>query len=294
MRILGPSAVAAVIALASTSAYAHGFAGARFFPATILIEDPFVADELALPTYTHRKGGEEPGVTEDEFEAEFSKRITSNFALSIEGGWSHESDGADHAEGWGNIEIGAKYQVLKIDEDEFVLSVGLEAELGGTGSEHLEVEGFNTYTPAIYFGKGLGTLPASMDLLRPIAVTGFGGVGIPDENDEASHLVYGLAIEYSLPYLHANVRDIGLPEWLNQVTPLVEMSFSTPLDYGDGEPTTGTINPGLIWSGKSIQIAAEAVIPINRESGDTVGFMAQLHFYLDDIFPDSVGTPVFK
>ncbi|MCE9520967.1 MAG: hypothetical protein K8S25_00880, partial [Alphaproteobacteria bacterium] len=56
-------AFAASLALTSVGASAHGYAGSRFFPATILIEDPFVADELALPTYTHRKGGDEPGVT---------------------------------------------------------------------------------------------------------------------------------------------------------------------------------------------------------------------------------------
>ena len=31
------------------SAVAHGLAGERFFPATILTDDPFVADEISLP-----------------------------------------------------------------------------------------------------------------------------------------------------------------------------------------------------------------------------------------------------
>ncbi len=30
---------------------AHGFAGERFFPATILTDDPSVADEMSLPTF---------------------------------------------------------------------------------------------------------------------------------------------------------------------------------------------------------------------------------------------------
>jgi len=34
---------------------AHGFAGKRFFPASLAVEDPFVADELALPTISSRK-----------------------------------------------------------------------------------------------------------------------------------------------------------------------------------------------------------------------------------------------
>ena len=41
---------AGIITCAATEADSHGFAGARFFPATIATGDPFVADELALPT----------------------------------------------------------------------------------------------------------------------------------------------------------------------------------------------------------------------------------------------------
>jgi len=43
------SAVAALL-LHPGAPGAHGYAGARFFPATILTDDPFVADELSLPT----------------------------------------------------------------------------------------------------------------------------------------------------------------------------------------------------------------------------------------------------
>ena len=34
---------------------AHGFAGKRFFPATLATDDPFVADELSLPTIAYSK-----------------------------------------------------------------------------------------------------------------------------------------------------------------------------------------------------------------------------------------------
>ena len=39
-----------LLMFASSDSWAHGFAGSRFFPATIATDDPFVADELALPT----------------------------------------------------------------------------------------------------------------------------------------------------------------------------------------------------------------------------------------------------
>jgi hypothetical protein len=37
----------------------------------------------------------------------------------------------------------------------------------------------------------------------------------------------------------------------------------------------------------------EAIIPINRASGDGIGVIGNLHFFLEDIFPNSVGKPLF-
>jgi len=41
-----------------------------------------------------------------------------------------------------------------------------------------------------------------------------------------------------------------------------------------------------------VQLAAEAVFPANRASGHGLGFIAQLHFYIDDLFPHSLGRPI--
>jgi hypothetical protein len=75
-------ALAAALTVSQTSsALAHGFAGARFFPATIVIDDPFVADEMSLPTVSNQKTGTDPSVVQTDISAEFSKRITSDFAF---------------------------------------------------------------------------------------------------------------------------------------------------------------------------------------------------------------------
>jgi hypothetical protein len=66
-------------------------------------------------------------------------------------------------------------------------------------------------------------------------------------------LQWGLALEYSLIYLQQHVKDIGLKAPFNHLIPLVEFSMSTPLNRGVNELTTGTINPGVIWSGQYYQ-----------------------------------------
>ena len=102
----------------------------------------------------------------------------------------------------------------------------------------------------------------------------------------------GLAIEYSIPYLQSFVKDVGLREPFNRLIPLVEISLEKPIDRGAG-PTIGTVNPGIIWAGRYMQFGLEAIIPANSATGGRRGLLLQVHFFLDDLFPRSIGKPVF-
>jgi hypothetical protein len=57
--------------------------------------------------------------------------------------------------------------------------------------------------------------------------------------------------------------------------------------------TTGTVNPGFIWVSRYLQVAVEAIIPMDAHSGRDVGARAQAHLYLPAIFPDFYAKPVF-
>ena len=92
--------------------------------------------------------------------------------------------------------------------------------------------------------------------------------------------------------LQSQVKDLGLPRPINGLVPIVEASFERPLT-GRDRTTTGTVNPGLIWTGRRFQLGAEAMIPVNRASGRRVGAILQLHLYLDDLFPGSLGRPAW-
>ena len=91
------------------------------------------------------------------------------------------------------------------------------------------------------------------------------------------------------------MADLGLPDFVNHLIPLVEASLQTPVanTATSGTLTTGTVNPGVIWVGDKFQVGVEAMIPVNRASGRSVGAIAQIHFFLDDIFPNSIGRPIF-
>ena len=104
----------ALTMLPTAGTLAHGFAGSRFFPATITIDDPFVADELSLPTVSNQKTGTDPSVVETAISSELSKRITSDLGFSIGYAWTHlDQAGPPHnPNGFQNLEVTPRYQFL--------------------------------------------------------------------------------------------------------------------------------------------------------------------------------------
>jgi hypothetical protein len=184
IRVLRVAVPALALALAPLGAsIAHEIVGNRFFPATIGIDDPGVNDELSLPTVANFKTGDDPSFRQRDFSGEFSKRITEAFAISFGSTFSSfASPGgptAIGASGFQNLETTFKYRVFKNPEHEFVMSVGLSVEWGGTGAQSVGADPFHTYTPTIWFGKGFGDLPDTLSWIRPVAVTGQIGYAIP-------------------------------------------------------------------------------------------------------------------
>jgi hypothetical protein len=88
------------------------------------------------------------------------------------------------------------------------------------------------------------------------------------------------------------VKDVGMPDPFRRMIPVVEFDLSKPIDRGAGG-WTGTVNPGVIWAGRTMQFGLEAVIPVNSRTGGGKGFLFQVHFFLDDLFPQGIGRPVF-
>jgi len=68
---------------------AHEIVGNRFFPATLTIDDPGVNDELAFPTVSGFRTGDDPSFRQRDISGEFSKRITEAFAVSFGSTYSH-------------------------------------------------------------------------------------------------------------------------------------------------------------------------------------------------------------
>jgi hypothetical protein len=151
---------------------------------------------------------------------------------------------------------------------------------------------YSVLTPTFYFGQGFGQLPDTIGWARPIAVTGLIGYGSGRLHPASARLRGIAAIQHAVSEIRGERPSAA--DFINHLIPIVEVQLSTPVanNFGNSFVTTGTINPGVIWVGSYFQVGLEAVIPVNGASGSGVGFLGQLHLYLDDMFPKTFGQPL--
>ena len=286
-------AAGVVLRVLATSAHAHAIAGMRVFPGTLTFSDPGVTDEFDLgfgrAALSNTPGSPSPYVSTAS--AIESKTITKDLAFSI-GGAYQGAGGNAVPSGFGNVAVGLSYLLWKSDSQETLITGALNESLNDTGSAGVG-EPYSVFSPTLLFGRGLGDLPSNIRLLRPLALTGMVAANIPSAADVPRSVTWGLSVQYSLPYLQSYVRDIGLHAPFNNLVPLVEFPMQTYTSGPYAGQTLGTIDPGFVWIGHYGQIGLEATIPVNRASGRGLGVILGVGFYLDDIFPHSLGAPLF-
>ena len=291
-------ALAAVVLLAAhASAAAHAVCGNRVFPATLTMDDPGIGDELSLPTIQYlpipATGGNSAGHSVD-YGFEWDKTITRDLGIAINDDYFTRHGSAQSLHGWDNLTVTLKDELPCWDAHEFLASVGVIRNFARTGSSQLinvgAIGNVSTTAPTLYLGKGLGDLP--IGYLRPFAVTGELSRQFSDSPEVSPNSwAYAASLQYSVPYLQQHVKALNLPAFMGRLIPLIEFSYSSP-DHGT---PTGTIAPGVLYEGNTWQLGAEALIPANTATRQKqgAGFIVQVHFFLDDLLPNSLGKPLF-
>lgn len=306
MTTLSSRAVAGALAGAASvlwlsPAFAHAVCGDRIFPATLAIDDPGVGDELALPTLTYLPQNSSGA---QEFDATFSwtKTIFSpNIGLTVTDGPSWQKfSGSSWASGygWEGLNTELQWGNFCLPDHELMATIGASIEWANTGTGTQQAP-YNTYTPVIDVGKGFGDLPKSLNILRPFAVTAELSESLPgqswtDGNQNSTNLNWGFTIQYSLPYYNSHVGEID-NSFFKHLIPIAEFAFSKPIyNFAPGsDQTTGTFQPGVIYMADQWQFALEAIVPVNSASGRGVGVVGEMHFFFDDMFPNTLGKPIF-
>ncbi|MGL5166899.1 MAG: hypothetical protein ACRC9K_13530 [Afipia sp.] len=291
---------------------AHGIAGNRFFPGTLTFDDPAVADEAILPAFSNFKHPVEGGnVVDNRLTWSFVRLLTPTIGLGVDSGWVHRNWGTAPRSGFDVTNLTIKGQVYRDNPHEALIAASLTWGIGHSGAQGIGANTADSIQPGIFFGKGFGDLPDSFSWLRPFGVTGaismqhplgvtsstnFGldptrGLLASVQTRNVDTLRWGFSLQYSTLYL--TKRFTGGPpkeEPLNQFVPLIEFAFDSPR----GAKTVATMNPGLSYAAVTWQVAVEAIVPLNRDAGRSVGGRAQMLFFLDDLIPTVFGKPLLS
>jgi hypothetical protein len=311
-----------VLLFATCSEVSAAYVGDRFFPSTLATTVPTPADFYNPPNFVRLPDtATTPTTHEIDIPTTYERLVTKDLGVFFTETFRILEDANRGTRtGFDNFVIGAQYQLYTNPEHQFIVSVGGTAAIGGTGSSQVAAP-FSTLTPTVFVGKGFGDLPDSLAWLRPLTISATAAVAVPTDSFTSASLgmidgrradagaftsltpvftgatalsdtinpkilQLGFALEYSLvtnEYTGPNRTGTRYPQgWV----PLVEFTMQTPLNGPLAGRTTGTVNPGVIWVSRYLQIAAEAIVPIDAHSGRDVGARVQAHLYLPAIFPD--------
>src|ERR1700692_813250 len=241
-------------------AHAPAIAGTRFFPGTLTIDDPAVADEAIIPNFSqlnHPDGGGE--VTDNRINYSFTRLLTPTVGVVIDNSWIARNWGATQRAGFDTTNIGIKWEVYRNNPHEALLSAGLSWGIGNSGAQGVAAKAPDTIKPGLFFGKGFGDSPDSLSWLRPFGITGAvvlehptGGISAnlgfdpvtgqlgPMLTRNLDILHWGFAVELSTLYLTS--RFTGGPpteEPPNQLVPLFAFAF----DNSPGTKSIATMKP---------------------------------------------------
>ncbi len=319
-RLLPLAALACACGLHATSALAHAVCGSRVYPVTLTLDDPGVADEITIPqiVYTRAAADGGPGPGHDtSVQFEYDKRVTDTFGFALNDNYNiNQTNNAKTETGWDNLTVTGKWAKCLSPDHDFILGLGIIREFGHTGTTHTGADAYGNTAPTVYFGKDLDEI--AIPALQPIAFTGEFSYALADRelkntqvmspdpvvpsmtpltslqfNSGNPNAVIGaFSVQYSIPFLQAQVEDYGLPEPLAHLIPLVEVSATAETSRPRDTANTWTIAPGVIYLRTWYQVGLEALIPANKASGTNVGFIFQIHVFLDDLYPHGIGAPL--
>ena len=278
-KLIKLSLLALILSFLPTYAFAHGD---NCFVPTMAIDEPTVGDELDM-FFASTKNREEEGDTTHSqgFGMEISKVIFPHFGVSVGTNYKRLRLADSFNSGFDNVEVGAKYEFYTDHDQNFLLSAGLIAEIGGTGRHQIGAHSHTAIAPVLYFGKGMANLSEDYKYIRPLVFTGMLSPSYCTGARKFENIELGLTVQYHLRNLD---HDAAYYEFWNYVIPLVELPLKMGTAHECRGKIVGTVNPGVLLSGKYMQVGLEATIPINKRSGSHVGALVQLHFFLDNMF----------
>jgi len=286
MRSHLSAVVVLVCCLPAARALAHGVVGQRTFIEPFITEDVTPKNEFVIgrPEWDHSRDGKSLALG---FGLE--KKISDRFSLTFDSEWDDVRPKA-HDEpretGFNNLGITGKYAFYVNPAHEAITSVALEAT-APTGTTDVGAERDWSFKPFFLYGKGAGDLPRSLKYLRPLAVQGDAGFEVSIDHDRTTTCVHNITIQYSIPYLQASVRDLGLRWPFNSLLPVAEFNFEHGVNGADAGQSHITTTPGIVYMDRWVEVGVAGRFPLNSTAHQELdwGIIGVVDLFIDDLLP---------
>jgi len=279
--------------LMAVRAHAHGVVGQRSFIEPFIAEDVNPKNEfvIARPEWDHSRDGRTLSLG---FGLE--KKIADRFSLTLDSEWDDirpKAHAEAHENGFNNLGITLKYAFFIDPEHEAITSIALEGT-APTGTERVGAEKDWSFKPFLLYGKGLGDLPNGLKYLRPLAVQGDAGFEVSIDHDRTTTLAHNIAVEYSIPYLQAFVRDFGLRWPFNSFITDTEFNFEHGVNGAEHGTTAAFVTPGIVYMDRWVEVGVAGRFPLNGRAHEELdwGIVGIVDLFIDDIFPWTRWQPI--
>jgi len=293
MQRLCASFLLALVLAHAPKAWAHGVVGDYVFLEPLITQDPTPANELDIlqPSWVRSSDANTYGIgfsmekilyLDDEDMPRFSVGGGSN--------WSHISPFLGRSiEGFDDLTLFGKYAFYYSLKHEFMLTIAAQLQLP-TGNPDIEAQNHTSLGPVFLWEKGMGDLPnlPALKYLRPFGIQSDFGY-VPALGGHTSHDMFADAvIEYSLPYLSNNVRDIGLKWPLRNLFLFNEINYDQLITGPPGQTfPTMLATPGIAYVSYHFELALGTQFALNNASipGTHAAVLGLLDIFYDSIIP---------
>lgn len=296
-----------LLAAPAPRAMAHGVVGDYTFLEPIVADDANPKNEFDIlrPGWVNAAGGRQFSLGFS-FEKvivaapeSWSGGAPGGGLVSLEVGseWRDESLKEGPAlSGFNDLELLPKWAFVTIPKHEFRLSVGAKFIIP-TGNPSVEDQNHTQLGPEFLWAKGFGDLPnwSLVKYLRPFGIQGDFGY-IPALGGRTWHEMFAdNVIEYSLPYLSNNVRDIGLKWPLRNMYLYTEFNYDQVITGPAGQTFPQIlITPGLAFMNYYLELSLATQLALNRATvaNNHAAVIVLLDLFIDDMFPQVNWTPM--
>ncbi len=302
------------LAIAALPAAARAQVGKRNFIEPLIVEDANPSNELDLiPEWVKLSHGTLLAVN-----GTLEKQLSSNFSVELGDGWNDPACQPGHAcslatftrigrhrqhrfsgqvlSGFEDFEILTKYAFLTSARHELRIAFGSDLFLtNGNPSA-----GCTTHTyvgPILMLSKGMGDIPdwEAIRYLRPLALQADVEDIIKTGGTVGNQVNAEWVVSYQFSYLTDNVRDIGLPAPLRDLSPFGEFTYGQFVQGGRGATQADLrVLPGIAYVNGPYQVSLATMYSLNRVETQAThaAVIAMLSLTLDQLLPAFGWTPL--